>query len=80
MILSSKPSFSPPTTAPWRPKGKHTMTLGVQQLPFELAGTDWDTIRDEWADKVLEVLFRYAPNLREHILERSHHHAKGPRT
>jgi phytoene dehydrogenase-like protein len=52
------------------PAGKHTMTLGVQQLPFELAGTDWDTVRDEWADKVLEVLFRYAPNLREHILDR----------
>lgn len=52
------------------PAGKHTMTLGVQQLPFELAGTDWDTIREEWADKVLEVLFRYAPNLRGHILER----------
>lgn len=52
------------------PAGKHTMTLGVQQLPFELAGTDWDTIRDEWADKVLEVLFRYAPNLRGHILDR----------
>lgn len=52
------------------PKGKHTMTLGVQQLPFNLASTDWDTIRDEWADKVLEVLFRYAPNLRGHILER----------
>lgn len=52
------------------PEGKHTMTLGVQQLPFELARTDWDTIRDEWADKVLEVLYRYAPNLRGHILER----------
>ena len=52
------------------PEGKHTMTLGVQQLPFDLAGTDWDTIRDEWADRVLEVLFRYAPNLRGHILER----------
>jgi phytoene dehydrogenase-like protein len=52
------------------PAGQHTMTLGVQQLPFELAGTDWDTIRDEWADRVLEVLFRYAPNLRDHILER----------
>ncbi|OAN38975.1 phytoene desaturase family protein [Mycolicibacterium iranicum] len=52
------------------PVGRHTMTLGVQQLPFELAGTDWDTIRDEWADRVLEVLFRYAPNLRGHILER----------
>jgi phytoene dehydrogenase-like protein len=52
------------------PPGKHTMTLGVQQLPFELAGTDWDTIREEWADRVLEVLFRYAPNLRDHIVER----------
>ena len=52
------------------PKGKHTMTLGVQQLPFELAGTDWDSFRDEWADRVLEVLYRYAPNLRGHILER----------
>ncbi|ANW67206.1 phytoene dehydrogenase [Mycobacterium sp. djl-10] len=52
------------------PAGTHTMTLGVQQLPFELAGTDWDTIRDEWADKVLEVLYRYAPNLRGHILQR----------
>ncbi|WP_199253923.1 phytoene desaturase family protein [Mycolicibacterium mengxianglii] len=52
------------------PAGKHTMTLGVQQLPFELAGTDWDSIREEWADRVLEVLFRYAPNLRHHILER----------
>jgi phytoene dehydrogenase-like protein len=52
------------------PKGKHTMTLGVQQLPFELAGTDWDSFRDVWADRVLEVLFRYAPNLRGHILER----------
>jgi phytoene dehydrogenase-like protein len=56
-----------PTLAP---AGRHTMTLGVQQLPFELAGTDWDTVRDEWADRVLEVLFRYAPNLRGHILDR----------
>lgn len=52
------------------PEGRHTMTLGVQQLPFELAGTDWDTIREDWADRVLEVLYRYAPNLRGHILER----------
>ncbi|MGE0218635.1 phytoene desaturase family protein [Mycolicibacterium sp.] len=52
------------------PPGLHTMTLGVQQLPFELDGTDWDTVRDEWADRVLEVLFRYAPNLRGHIRDR----------
>ena len=52
------------------PAGKHTMTLGVQQLPFELDGKTWDDARDEFADAVLENLFRYAPNLREHILER----------
>ncbi len=52
------------------PAGKHTMTLGVQQLPFELAGTDWDQMRDKFADDVLENLFRYAPNLRDHILDR----------
>lgn len=52
------------------PKGLHTMTLGVQQLPFELAGTTWDEARDKFADAVLENLFRYAPNLRDHILER----------
>lgn len=52
------------------PAGQHTMTLGVQQLPFELEGKDWDDIRDEFADKVLEVLYRYAPNMRGHILDR----------
>jgi phytoene dehydrogenase-like protein len=50
--------------------GTHTLSLGVQQLPFELAHGDWDSRKDEWADKVLEVYFRYAPNMRNHILAR----------
>ncbi|HCI6001791.1 TPA: NAD(P)/FAD-dependent oxidoreductase [Klebsiella variicola subsp. variicola] len=50
--------------------GTHTLSLGVQQLPFELAEGDWDSRKEEWADKVLEVYFRYAPNMREHILGR----------
>jgi phytoene dehydrogenase-like protein len=52
------------------PAGQHTMTLGVQQLPFELDGTTWDAAKEEWADRVVEELCRYAPNLRHHILER----------
>jgi phytoene dehydrogenase-like protein len=56
------PSLAPP--------GQHTMTLGIQQVPFELDGTTWDEARETWADKVLEELFTYAPNLREHILDR----------
>jgi phytoene dehydrogenase-like protein len=50
--------------------GLHTMTLGVQQLPYELDGTDWDAEKERWADSVLEDLFVFAPNLREHILDR----------
>ena len=52
------------------PPGKHTLTLGVQQLPGELADGGWDEHREAFADRVCENLFEYAPNLREHILER----------
>jgi phytoene dehydrogenase-like protein len=50
--------------------GQHTLTLGVQQLPYDLASGTWDERKEEWADKVLETLFEYAPNLRGHILGR----------
>jgi phytoene dehydrogenase-like protein len=53
------------------PPGRHTMTLGIQQLPFELAGTTWDDEKERWADAVLKDLFRYAPNLRGHIVGRA---------
>ena len=58
------------TDASLAPAGRHTMTLGIQQLPYELTGRTWDEAREEFADAVLENLFHYAPNLREHILER----------
>ncbi len=50
------------------PKGRHAMILGVQNLPFELAEGDWDSRREEFQGRVLESLFRFAPNLRDHIL------------
>ena len=48
--------------------GKHAMILGVQNLPFELAEGDWDSRKEEFQAKVLENLFRFAPNLRDHVL------------
>lgn len=60
-------SVTDPTLAP---PGKHTMTLGVLQLPYELSNTTWDDAREEFADAVLETVFRYAPNLRGHVLDR----------
>jgi phytoene dehydrogenase-like protein len=53
------------------PAGLHTMTLGIQQLPSELTGTTWAAEKEKWADLVLEDLFSYAPNLREHIVDRA---------
>lgn len=61
------PSVTHPDLAP---SGMHTLSLGVQQLPFDLAEGDWDSRREEWADLVMEIYFRYAPNMRGRILGR----------
>jgi phytoene desaturase len=53
------------------PPGKHTVFLWAQYFPYELAGgTTWDTIREQVADSILEVLYRYAPNMRGKIIDR----------
>lgn len=57
-----------PTVAP---PDKHTVFLWAQYFPYELAnGTQWDSVREQVADNVLEVLYRYAPNMRGAILDR----------
>lgn len=50
--------------------GRHTLTLGVQQLPYELAEGDWDEIKESWGDRVVAQLCEFAPNLKDHILDR----------
>jgi phytoene desaturase len=53
------------------PAGKHTVFLWAQYFPYELAGgAEWDDIREEVADSILEVLYRYAPNMRGKIVDR----------
>ena len=60
-------SVTDPTLAP---PGLHTISTGVQQLPFTLAEGTWDSRRQEFADSVLRSLFHFAPNLEGAI--RSH--------
>ena len=50
--------------------GQHTLTLGVQQLPYDLAQGTWDDHKEAWADTVVETYCRYAPNISDHILGR----------
>lgn len=61
-------SVTDPTLAP---RGKHTLTLGVQQLPGELS-TDggWAAAKEPWADQIVNRFCDYAPNLKDHILDR----------
>jgi phytoene dehydrogenase-like protein len=62
-------STTDPTLAP---EGKHTLTLGVQQLPFDLAdGNTWDDVKESWTDRVVAELCEYAPNLTDHIVDRA---------
>jgi phytoene dehydrogenase-like protein len=69
MIDSVIPSTKDPTLAP---EGRHVMTSFVQYAPYRLADdTPWDAAaRDEFADRILSVLGRYAPNLPGAVLHR----------
>ncbi len=53
------------------PPGKHTVFLWAQYFPYELSGgRHWDDVREAVADSILEVLYRYAPNMRGKIIDR----------
>jgi phytoene dehydrogenase-like protein len=52
------------------PPGAHVMSIHVQYAPYKLRNGDWNSRRDEFADKVIEVLSGYAPNLKEMIVAR----------
>ncbi|HEY2600918.1 MAG TPA: NAD(P)/FAD-dependent oxidoreductase [Thermoleophilaceae bacterium] len=51
------------------PAGKHLLITGVQQLPYELADGTWDDHKAAFTERVIEVMTRYAPRLRDHIID-----------
>ncbi|HZO87938.1 MAG TPA: NAD(P)/FAD-dependent oxidoreductase [Chthonomonadaceae bacterium] len=53
------------------PPGKHILSLFVQYFPYNLApGLNWDDERAKFADRVIEIVGRYAPNVPGSILHR----------
>ncbi|MEZ4584049.1 MAG: NAD(P)/FAD-dependent oxidoreductase [Caldilineaceae bacterium] len=57
-----------PTLAP---PGKHTLFIWGQYYPYELAdGRSWDDIGDEVADRMLDKLAEYAPNVKGAVIDR----------
>ena len=50
------------------PPKKHIMSIFVQYAPYRLREGSWDEIRDAYADRVIDVLTEYAPNIKGAIL------------
>src|SRR5699024_389840 len=49
------------------PPGSHTVTVWGQWYPYELARESWATIGAREADKLIDVVERYAPGFRQSI-------------
>ncbi len=45
------------------PTGKHLMSMFVQFAPYQLAAGSWDEQKEPFADRCIELLARYAPNV-----------------
>jgi phytoene dehydrogenase-like protein len=52
------------------PPGRHIMGIFLQYAPYTLKGTDWDTEREPYADRVLDVIQEYCSNIRDIVVER----------
>ena len=52
------------------PEGRHVMSAFCQYVPYTLAEGDWDSRRDELADRVETSIERYAPGFRDLVVER----------
>ncbi len=52
------------------PAGQHILSLFVQYAPYRLATGHWDDIKEEFADRCIAEIARYAPNVPGSILHR----------
>jgi phytoene dehydrogenase-like protein len=67
------PSAVDPTVAP---PGKHLMSMFVQYAPYKLregegeGEGDWDSLKEGFADRCIDLLTEYAPNVKRAVLHR----------
>jgi phytoene dehydrogenase-like protein len=52
------------------PEGQHVMSMFVQFAPYQLREGSWDEQKEPFADRCIELLARYAPNVPQSILHR----------
>jgi len=52
------------------PPGRHLLSMFVQYAPYNLRAENWDDQKEAFADRCIEVLAQYAPNVPGSILHR----------
>src|SRR5260370_1586427 len=52
------------------PAGRHIMGIFLQYAPYTLREGTWDDLREPFADRVIDLIAEYAPNIRDIVLER----------
>jgi len=52
------------------PTGKHTMSIFAQYFPYNLSNGNWDEIKEQVGDNVIDTLNEYAPNIKRSIIHR----------
>ncbi len=73
VIVCGQPTVADPSRAP---EGKHVLWLQVRMVPGsikgdsagQIAGRDWAEVAEPYAERVLDLVERYAPGLRGRIL------------
>ncbi len=52
------------------PEGHHILSLFVQYAPYHLAEGNWDEIKESFANRCLDEIARYAPNVPSSVIYR----------
>jgi phytoene dehydrogenase-like protein len=61
------PTMYDPSLAP---AGRHIMGIFIQYAPYTLKDHTWDELREPFADRVLDLIAEYAPNIRRIVEHR----------
>jgi len=67
LIEMTIPTMYDPTLAP---PGRHIMGIFLQYAPYTLKDTTWDELREPYAERILDVIEAYCPNIRSIVVER----------
>ncbi len=67
LLEMTVPTMYDPSLAP---PGKHIMGIFLQYAPYTLRDGNWDDLREPFAERVLDVIEEYAPNIRSLIVEK----------